>query len=96
MSTEPKLGVEKLGAVFDDDNPEWTEERIARARPASEILPAHILSQLRGRRGAQKAATKVQLTLRLDRDAVERFKADGPGWQTRINDAVVNAASKRA
>jgi hypothetical protein len=29
--------------IFDDDNPEWTEEDFARARPASE-LPAPFLS----------------------------------------------------
>lgn len=29
--------------VFDDDNPEWTEEDFARARPASE-LPSEMLA----------------------------------------------------
>jgi uncharacterized protein (DUF4415 family) len=28
---------------------------------------------------------KKQVTLRLDRDVLEAFKADGPGYQTRIN-----------
>lgn len=88
--------VEEQAVVFDDDNPEWTNLRIARARPATEALPAHLLAQLRGRRGAQTAPTKVQVTLRLDRDAVDSFKAGGPDWQTRINDAVVAAARKRA
>lgn len=27
---------------------------------------------------------KVQLTVRYDQDIVEAFKADGPGWQTRM------------
>jgi uncharacterized protein (DUF4415 family) len=31
---------------------------------------------------------KVSITLRLDRDVVERFKATGAGWQTRINAAL--------
>ncbi len=31
---------------------------------------------------------KVSVTLRLDRDVVERFKATGAGWQTRINAAL--------
>ena len=30
-------------------------------------------------------ATKTQITLRLDSVVVEKFKATGPGWQTRIN-----------
>ncbi len=31
---------------------------------------------------------KVQLTVRYDADIVERFKATGDGWQTRMNDAL--------
>lgn len=31
---------------------------------------------------------KVQLTLRLDNEIVEAFKAGGPGWQSRINRAL--------
>jgi uncharacterized protein (DUF4415 family) len=29
--------------------------------------------------------------LRLTREVVERFKADGPGWQTRMDDALKKA-----
>jgi uncharacterized protein (DUF4415 family) len=35
-----------------------------------------------------KSDRKVSVTLRLDRDIVERFKATGAGWQTRINAAL--------
>ncbi|MGL4288256.1 MAG: BrnA antitoxin family protein [Phreatobacter sp.] len=28
------------------------------------------------------------VTLRIDRDILERFQADGPGWQDRINEAL--------
>ncbi|MEO8120530.1 MAG: BrnA antitoxin family protein [Rhodoferax sp.] len=34
------------------------------------------------------SGTKVQVTLRIDEDVVEKFKASGAGWQTRINDAL--------
>lgn len=34
------------------------------------------------------SGTKAQVTLRLDVDVVEKFKASGDGWQTRINDAL--------
>jgi uncharacterized protein (DUF4415 family) len=33
-------------------------------------------------------ARKVAISIRLDADIVERFKATGPGWQTRMNDAL--------
>jgi uncharacterized protein (DUF4415 family) len=80
--------------VFDADSPEWTDEMFARARPASEVLPPHIAAMLirKGRpKGTTSATAKRQVTLRLDPDVIEKFKADGPGWQTRIN-----AALKRA
>ncbi len=38
-----------------------------------------------------KIDAKVSVTLRLDRDLVERFKASGSGWQTRINAALRRA-----
>jgi uncharacterized protein (DUF4415 family) len=31
------------------------------------------------------------ISIRLDRAAVEKFKASGPGWQTRINEALKRA-----
>ena len=31
---------------------------------------------------------KTQVTLRLDTEVIEKFKASGTGWQTRINDAL--------
>ena len=34
------------------------------------------------------SGTKTQITLRLDTDIVEKFKASGDGWQTRINEVL--------
>jgi uncharacterized protein (DUF4415 family) len=34
------------------------------------------------------SGTKTQVTLRLDTDVLESFKATGAGWQTRLNDAL--------
>jgi uncharacterized protein (DUF4415 family) len=41
-----------------------------------------------------KSDRKVSVTLRLDRDIVERFKATGAGWQTRINAALRKSAAR--
>jgi uncharacterized protein (DUF4415 family) len=41
-----------------------------------------------------KADRKVSVTLRLDRDVVERFKATGAGWQTRINAALKKSVAR--
>ncbi|MEO5373210.1 MAG: BrnA antitoxin family protein [Alphaproteobacteria bacterium] len=41
------------------------------------------------KRGRPKAeAPKVSTTIRLDADIVAYFRAAGPGWQSRINDAL--------
>ena len=42
------------------------------------------------RRGLQPLAPKASISLRVDNDVLEWFKAQGPGYQTRIN-AVLRA-----
>lgn len=37
---------------------------------------------------------REQVTLRLDRDVLDFFQEDGPGWQERINAALRKAAGK--
>ncbi len=78
-------------AAENDDNPEWTEADLARARPAADVLPPEFIAAYQGRgrpKGSVKADAKQQITLRLDRDVIERFRATGPGWQARINEAL--------
>lgn len=41
-----------------------------------------------GQRGAQKAPKKVATAIRLSPEVVAYFKADGPGWQTRVDAAL--------
>lgn len=62
----------------------WTDAELAAAKPLAEVLPGLAASIRRGR-GPQRAPTKAQISLRLSRDVIERFKADGPGWQARID-----------
>jgi uncharacterized protein (DUF4415 family) len=74
----------KIKSIPDDENPEWTKEDFARARPASEVVP-EIVAAYRRFRGPQKRPTKRLISLRLDPDLIEHFRARGPGWQARIN-----------
>ena len=71
-----------------DENPEWTKEEFARARPASEVHPPHVVAALVRKRGPQEAPVKQQVTLRLDADILAKFRATGRGWQSRINAAL--------
>ena len=61
--------------VADRDNPPWSEATLG--------PPV-----LRRGRGPQKAPTKVLTTVRLDADVIAFFRAEGPGYQSRINEAL--------
>jgi uncharacterized protein (DUF4415 family) len=77
----------------DTDNPAWTAEDLAKARPASEVL-SQLLSPERTQsllipRGRPKAeVTKVRVGIRLSPEVIAHFKASGDGWQTRIDAAL--------
>ena len=80
----------------DPDSAEATDEELSAMRPAAEVLPPDLYAALISRpRGRPKATeTKVAVKLRLDRGAVDAFKATGPGWQTRMNETLVKAAKR--
>jgi uncharacterized protein (DUF4415 family) len=71
-------------------------EDFKKARPAREVLPEilgksmseKLLTRKRGQRGAQKKQTKESVTVRYSHDVIEYFRSTGPGWQTRINEAL--------
>ena len=71
----------------DIDNPEWTEVDFAKAKTAN-ALPVHIRSAFPRTRGPQKAPRKVPVSIRLSPEVIKYFKADGPGWQGRIDEAL--------
>jgi uncharacterized protein (DUF4415 family) len=75
------------------DNPEWTDEELAQARPFVEVFPdlaEKIRKSIAGR--PKSAHPKIAVSLRLDPDVVQAFKAEGPGWQSRMNQALRKAA----
>jgi uncharacterized protein (DUF4415 family) len=41
-----------------------------------------------GQRGPQRHPTKVSTTLRLSPEVLAYFKAGGPGWQKRVDEAL--------
>ena len=82
----------------DDDDVVWTEEMFRAAaiykgekllRPATGKLgPNGVVPFAPGERFVGRPRSenpKRQVTLRLDPDVVERFRATGKGWQSRIN-----------
>jgi uncharacterized protein (DUF4415 family) len=87
--------------LLGDENPEWTEEDFAKARPAREVLPqifgenvAKTMLKPRGR--PRSAFLKERINIRLSHDVIEYFKSEGEGWQTRIDTALRQFIAKHS
>ena len=79
------------GIAEDPDTVVWTEAEFASAVRGAEAGPAMVPERLLRRRGPQKAPTKEMISLRLDRDVLDRWRATGPGWQGRVNEVLRKA-----
>ena len=65
----------------DDDAPDLTTPYWAAKFAAARV-----------QRGRPKSpAPKISTTLRLDPEVLEAFKSSGPGWQSRMNEALRKA-----
>ena len=62
------------GALLDEDNPPLTDSELAQFKP------------MRGR--PVSANPKVAVKVRLDADVLEKLRASGKGWQTRVNNVL--------
>jgi len=73
-----------------------TREDLRAMRPAAEVLPPELLAILPkrkpGQRGPQRAPVKKKISLRVDAEVLAHYKATGPGWQGRVNEALKKAA----
>jgi uncharacterized protein (DUF4415 family) len=67
----------KANWIDPDDAPELTDEwfETADVKENGRLV----------RRGRPPGSLKKQVAIRLDIDIIERFKADGAGWQSRVN-----------
>ncbi len=77
-----------------DENPEWTDEDFARARPASEVhgaMIADLLVRKRGRPALAEGERKEKVNIRLSPDVLAGLRALGPGWQTRADEMLRDA-----
>ncbi len=66
----------------DDDTPDLTTPYWAATFAAARVQ--------RGR--PKSSAPKISTTLRLDPEVLDAFKSSGPGWQSRMNEALRKAA----
>jgi uncharacterized protein (DUF4415 family) len=79
---KPKPMIDSTGEVR-----ELSAEDLKRFRPAQEVLPSSLQRKL-GVRGPQRSPTKERITIRLSQEVVQRFRATGEGWQTRVDAAL--------
>jgi len=80
--------------IDDDENPEWTEEDFAKARPFKEVFPKQFaewedsgrapipVKRLGGRPPVDEP--KVHVGFRLARDVVDGIRATGKGYNARV------------
>jgi uncharacterized protein (DUF4415 family) len=86
-------------SVFDEENPEWTKADFAAAThfprgvKLKDLKPGE-LERLVRKRGPQKTPTKIPVSIRLSSEVVKHFKAKGPGWQSRIDEALRKIVKK--
>ena len=75
MSNEPEY------STPDEENPEWTRERMASAMRYPNLPPElmRIIEADKKKRGPQKAAKKEAISIRLSPDVLDALRATGPG-----------------
>lgn len=78
MPTEEEDAAITKAALADPDNPPMTDAELAKLKPAR---------RPRGRPTLD--VTKVPTSIRFDNVVLDSFKALGDGWQTRINDVLL-------
>ena len=72
----------------DVDSPFATDEQLAQARPFAEVFPEWAEEIRRNKGRPKQEKTKKAVSLRLDEDVIDGFKASGDGWQARMNAAL--------
>ena len=87
-----KLDAHEVQPEEYEDIPELTDEWFDKAEFA---IGDTVIRPARGRGRPKSDAAKKLVSLRLDPDIIERFRATGPGWQSRINAVLRDYLEKR-
>ena len=79
---------------FNDDAPVLTDEEIKELRPAREWFAEQGIPMPKPVGRPKVEQPKRSVTMRLDADVLARYKATGPGWQTRMGEVLTKGAPK--
>lgn len=75
-----------------DDAPPWSQEAFDRAEIRDGDRLVREATGTLTKRGRPPIENPKQLvSLRLDQDLLERLRASGPGWQSRVNEILKKA-----
>lgn len=84
--------------LIDEDAPELTDAELTSARPMNEVMPRDVFEALTkrkpGQRGPGRTPAKVALTLRIEPDVLQAWRASGEGWQARAREVLAREAPK--
>ena len=67
---------------------ELSLEDIRLFRPAAEVLPPSLAAKLGVKSRPRQPPPKQRVTIRLSRDVLEKFRAAGDDWETRLDAAL--------
>jgi uncharacterized protein (DUF4415 family) len=94
ISDAEEARIQKMIAS-DPDAPEVTPEQTAKAKSFAKAFPALAETMRKNLGGRPRSASpKVPVSIRLDQDVIAKFKATGPGWQSRINEVLRKSATQ--
>lgn len=87
LSLDPRIAAAALADAPDvpepdADNPATTAQDWAQALPSTSL--EQLRTRLARRRGPGRKPARIPIQLRLPPEVLDRWKATGPGWQTRM------------
>jgi len=66
---------------------ELTSDELKQFKPLAEVNPS-LFAKIKksvGERGPQKSPLKVPISIRVSTEVIDYFRAEGKGWQSRID-----------
>lgn len=83
---KPKLNPE----MIDEENPEWTDEMFAQAKPMIKADP-ELVEMSKSVCGTPKTENpKILLSIHYSQEVIDFFKSTGKNWQARMDEVLRN------
>jgi uncharacterized protein (DUF4415 family) len=92
------MNIKPNAELVDVENPEWTTQDFANAKPASAVLGTifsneTVVELLKPRGRPRAAMPKVRMNMRIDPHVYEALRSSGRGWQTRVHGVLAESVA---